>query len=166
MEAIKITNPQWLGYIAPRIAEFAAKLNVAGISYETLYTYFVNSVQHSLKVEIQNKDDGGPKLEDMSEFWVVLEEDGTPVGFAHWYVRGLPHVGKVMCDSIYSWGKNREIFRKLLDEFEDFGRRHRATIYECDALNDAVVRLYNSAAKSKGYNLKVTSLRHCVMEKE
>jgi hypothetical protein len=140
MKALKITNPLWLGQIGPKIDSFVKKINVAGITYESLYSYFAQSIQH-----------GG----EMSEFWCVFdEEQRQPVAFAHWLVRGLPHIGKVYCDFVYSWTKQREPASLLIDKFIDFGKKHRSPIYEGDAINEITFRLFRKTAHDKGYGLE------------
>lgn len=138
MKALKITNPLWLGQLGPKIESFVKKIKVAGITYESLYAYFVQSIQY-----------GG----EMSEFWVVFD-NGQPVAFAHWLVRGLPHIGKVYCDFIYSWTKQKEPASLLLDEFINFGKKHRAPIYEGDATSEVTFRVFRKIAHTKGYDLE------------
>jgi hypothetical protein len=163
LKAVKITNPNWLPIIAPNINVFVDKIKVSGIQYGPLYTYFANTVQNAAKVRITT-DEMGIKWEDMSEFWVIFEED-DPVGMAHWLVRSIPYVGTVLCDFVYSWNKNPEVFQVLVDEFEKFGIRHRCNIYELFAVNDAVVRLYGKAATKRGYEMVITPFKQLVFRK-
>jgi len=111
------------------------------MTYETLYSYFVKTVQY-----------GG----DIAEFWVVRQ--GTePLAFAHWFVPGLPHRGVAYCDFIYSWNRMREPVIMLFDEFAKFGNRNRCPIYRGTAINETVFRVFRKAASSRGYTLKQTS---------
>ena len=55
-KAVKISNPNWLGSLGPQINSFYEKVQTPTITYETLYTYFLRSVQY-----------GGER----AEFWVV-----------------------------------------------------------------------------------------------
>jgi hypothetical protein len=71
MKATKITNPLWLGSIAPVIQKVTEKINIPTMTYETLYSFFVQTVQY-----------GG----DTVEFWVVQDGNET-VAFALWSVR-------------------------------------------------------------------------------
>jgi hypothetical protein len=134
---VKITNPLYLGQLGPRIAEFEKKLSVKGITYESLYTYFAHNIQF-----------GG----DLAEFWVVFEGD-TPVGFANWLVRGLPHIATVYCDFITVWTKNPDAHKLLLGQYVKFGEQHRAVWYEGDAVNELVFRLFRK--RSKEFNVEL-----------
>ena len=42
---VKIQNPEWLGYLAPQIKTFLEKAYVPTVTYETLYTYFLRTIQ-------------------------------------------------------------------------------------------------------------------------
>lgn len=139
---IKISQPEWLGYLAPQIKTFAEKLDLSTITYETLYTYFLRTIQH-----------GGDNI----EFWVVFKED-QPIAFAHWYVNGLPQRGAVSCDYIHSWNRMREPIKLLLDKFIEFGKNHHAPIYTGTATNEAVFRVFRKAALKIGYKIEKTSL--------
>ena len=136
-KAQKITNPLYLGQIGPLIDKFNKKIKVVGITYESLYTYFSQNVQFG---------------SDRAEFWVVYEKD-KPVGFASWFVRGLPHTGKVCCDFLCSSNRKREPVELLVDEFEKFGLRHRAPLYEAYAINEELFRVHRLAATRKGYEV-------------
>lgn len=136
-KAQKITNPLYLGHIGPMIDKFNKKINFAGITYESLYSYFAQNIQF-----------GG----DRAEFWIVYEDD-KPVGFADWFVRGLPHIGKVCCDFLYSSNRMREPVELLHDEFEKFGLKHRAPLYEAYAINEELFRVHRLAATRKGYDI-------------
>jgi len=137
IQVIKITNPVFLGRLGPQIKVFFDKLKIKGMTYESLYTYFANTIQF-----------GG----NAAEFWVVFENE-DPVGFAHWFVRGLPHISKVYCDFIKKKKKNRDAHLTLLKEFVNFGKRHRAVWYEGDATSEAVFRLFRKRTKELGYEV-------------
>lgn len=137
-KAIKVTNPLYLGQIAGVTQEFSKRINVPSITYETLYTYFCNSVQY-----------GG----ELAEFWVILNDKDEPTAFAHWAVRGLPHRGVVYCDFIYSWNRMSEPISLLLDKFIDFGIKHNCPLYEGTAINETVFRVFRKAASARDYEL-------------
>ena len=82
-----------------------------------------------------------------------MYDNDKPIAFGHWMVRDLPHVGKVYCDFIYSWVKDRRPADLLIDKFIEFGKKHRAVIYEGDAINDPVFRAFQKIASRKGYYL-------------
>ena len=145
MEKIKITNPFWLGKVAPFINEFLQKVPTPGITYEGFYAYLANTVQHG---DVAKKEG----VRDRAEFWVVMEDD-KPIALAHWYVRALPYFGTVFCDAIYSWQRKKEPAALLLDEFEKFGVDHRAQFWEADAHNQAVFKVLQKACNSRGYQV-------------
>jgi hypothetical protein len=137
MKLYKITNPLWLTAIAPRVDEFIKKIDIDGITYDSMMVYLRQCVQF-----------GGT----VNEFWVVVDEE--PVAFANFGVRGLPHIGKVMCDYIYSWSKSHEPVMMLMGEFAEFGKRNRCLIYEGDAISEFTFRAFRKAASKLGYELK------------
>jgi len=141
MKAVKITNPVWLGNIAPMIKTFTEKINVPIITYETLYAFFAQAVQY-----------GG----DLVEFWVVQDSDFKAMAFAMWSVRGLPCRGVVHCNFIYSWNRSRKPIEILLDEFIKFGKRNRCPYYEADTISEELYRVFRLAAHKKGFELNKT----------
>lgn len=136
-KAQKITNPLYLGQIGPMIDKFNKKIEIPGITYESLYSYFAQNVQF-----------GGDRV----EFWLVFEDE-TPVAFADWFVKPLPHIGKVCCDFLYSNNRMREPVELLVDEYEKFGLKHRAPIYEAYAITEELFRVHKLAATRKGYEI-------------
>jgi len=138
----KITNNHWLGLLAPTIKQFQEKINIPTITYETLYTYFANGIQF-----------GG----DLSEF-CVIHKDFKPYAFAHWMVRGLPHIGVAHCDFIYSWNRAREPIEMLIDGLHDFGKRNRCVYYEGDVINESIFRVFRKAAARRGFKLEKTGI--------
>ena len=153
MKLLKITNPNWLKLIAPRINDYAKYLKKLHIKYENLLSAFEVSIQNA---HLQNT------LEyDLAEFWVVLYED-KPTAFAHWYRKSLPHIGKVQMDAIYSWSKSPNAVSMLIDQFIEFGKQHRSTIYEADCLDEKLYRLFRKYANEKGIDWQDTGLVHCI----
>ena len=140
-KALKITNLLYLGQIGPIIDKFNKKINIEGVTYESLYSYFAQNIQF-----------GGDRV----EFWVVYGDE-TPVGFANWSVRGLPYIGRVCCNYLYSSNRMREPVELLVNEFEKFGLKHRAPLYEAYAITEELFRVHKLAATRKGY--EVTRLK-------
>jgi hypothetical protein len=146
---VKITNPLWIGGISQVIQDFCGKLKIPSISYAGLYYYFCNTVQY-----------GG----DRAEFWVALQ-GREPVAFAHWYAKGSPHSGIVSCDFIHSWNRLREPISMLVDKYLEFGIKNNAPLYEGDAINEAIFRVFRKAAYKKGLVLTKTELVNFVGRK-
>jgi hypothetical protein len=158
IKLIKVKNPLFVGEIAGPIKDFNERLKIPTITYETLYSYFCNTVQY-----------GG----DHAEFWIAytdVVENGIstylPLAFAHWFVKGLPHRGVVYCDFIYSWNRMREPVSKLIDEFIIFGDKNRAPYYEGEAINDVVYRVFRKSAYKKGLELNKTNLTNFIGRKK
>jgi hypothetical protein len=137
LKLIKITQPEWLGYLAPQIKIFTEKLGITTITYETLFTYFLKTIQH-----------GG----DIAEFWVVFKED-KPIAFAHWFISSLPHRGLVSCDYINSWNRMREPVEMLMERFIEFGKEKNAPLYSGTATNETLFRVFRKAFKKFGIEL-------------
>ena len=127
MRIQKITNPLYVGEIAPLILRFYNRVKDSsglyqGITYESIYAYICKVAQFG---------------KDRAEFWIAFDGD-TPVGFAVWRVMDLPHIGKVYCDCLYNDTRNQKAIKGLYTEFVEFGIRHRAPLYQFNALNDRV----------------------------
>lgn len=139
-KAIKITHPGFLAYFPKSIQDLVKKLKDPTITYETLYTYFNNTVQF-----------GG----DLAEFWAVT--DGAKVyGYAHFYVKALPHRGVVCCDYIYCCKNRKNATQLLVDEYIEFGKRNRSYLYEGTALGETTFRVFRNRALKAGYDIKQT----------
>jgi hypothetical protein len=149
LKLVRINNPLFLGNIGPEIKDFMEKIAVPGITYEGLYAYFAQSVQF-----------GG----DKSEFWVAFEGE-KPLAFAHCVVRGFPHVGKVYLDFIYNWSDNKEVVHLLLEKYIEFGKRHRALLYEADCINETIFRLFKQSADKFGFDFNKTGHINCIGKK-
>lgn len=154
VKLVKVKNPLFVGEIAAQIRDFNDRIKIPTITYETLYSYFCNTVQF-----------GG----DRAEFWIAyieVIENGLskyqPLAFAHWYVKGLPHRGCVYCDFIYSWNRMREPVSKLIDEFLAFGTKNNSPYYEGEAINEAVFRVFRKSAFKKGLELEKTTLTNFI----
>jgi hypothetical protein len=141
---IKVENPEWLGVLAPQIKEFYEKIAAESpsITYETLYYYFLRTIQHGGKI---------------AEFWVVFR-DKEPMAFAHWFCCDIPHRGMVFCDFVNSWNRMRQPVQMLVDKFIEFGKTNHAPIYKGTAINQAVFRVFRKAASKRGYDLQESAL--------
>jgi hypothetical protein len=148
MRVQRITNPIWLGAIAPNIQAFTKKLDMPTMDYETLYVYFVNSIQ----------------VGALSEFWVAVDDDNKPCAFAHWLVRGLPFRGVVLMDFVYNWG-SKDAIPALIDEFIKFGQTKRAMYYEGHCINERVLRLFNRYANQYQMDFKPSDERFFLARK-
>ncbi|MHC4748398.1 MAG: hypothetical protein ACYTFW_00855 [Planctomycetota bacterium] len=142
LEIIKITNPNWLGVLGPQIKSFSEKVNIPTITYETLYTYFLRTIQYG---------------QGQAEFHVINSGKDV-VAFAHWFVCDLPHRGVVFMDWIYSWNRMREPVQALVDEFLEFGRKNHAPLYKGTALNETIYRVFRKAAYKRGYEIEKTGM--------
>lgn len=146
MKAVKIESPLWLGTIALKLNGFVEKLPTEGVTYESLYTFLATVIQHG---------------KDVSEFWCVFDKD-KPVAFGRWEVRGLPHIGKVYGDCFYSWAKNPTAINLLVAEFINFGKKHRALIYEVDFADEHIYNHFNKILKKHDAVLKRQTRINCI----
>ncbi len=154
MKAIKITNPLWLGAVAPRVETYVKKLNLPGTTYETYYAYYTTIIQY-----------GG----DASELWIAFNEEEPPeaIGYACWFVKGLPFIGTVQLESIHVWdNKYKGAFNLLMGELIEFSKRMRAPILEADCRNEGVVRLFGRACDKFGYDLNRSTKVTCIARKK
>ena len=144
MKTLKITSPLYVGEIAPLILKFYNRVNSGtgyqGVSYESLYASFTQIVQFG----------GRPDpLPDVSELWVTFDGD-EPVAFATWRVMGLPHIGKTYCDFMFNSSRNQKTVVELCKQWIEFGKRHRAPLYEFNAINEKVAEHLVSVGKKLG----------------
>ena len=158
----KVNNPEFLGALNEEIIKFAAKVDIPGITYQTLWTYFYQSIQRSY---LQEQANG--KAEE--EFWVVYtEEENKPVtihAFGHWYKKGMPDIGKVYCDWIYSWNTSKIPAQMIIDKFLKFGEAHHCPWFEYDAINERVYKVLKSAAEKRNYEIKRQPRINCIGRK-
>ncbi len=146
MKAIKITNPIWLGDIAPKINDYAEKIKIHGIDYISIMSYLRQVVQF-----------GGKN----AELWVVMDA-GNPVAFANWSVRPLPYVSTAMLENIYKWVKNNEPAELFMKEFINFGLTHRCQTFYGRCNNKYIKKLLEKY--TNGYTLIDTGAIECVMK--
>ena len=137
-EVLKVTNPLFLGSLGEGIQRLANIINIQTITYETLYTYFLNTIQN-----------GG----DFNEFWIAMN-DNLIYAYAHWFVRGLPHRGVVCCDFIHACRNRKDATNSLAEEFFNFGVKHRCPIYEGQATNEKTYRVFRKLASLRGFEFK------------
>ena len=150
MKAIKITNPVWLGEIAPKINDYADKLKIHGLDYTSMYSYFRNVVQL-----------GG----EMAQFWVVMD-NGKPVAFANWSVRPLPYMASASLENIYKWVKNSEPVELLMKEYLNFALGKRCVNYYARCNNKYIAKLLSNICKDSNHTFIDTGAMECVMRKE
>lgn len=139
MQTVKVNNPLYLGRIAQRIQEYYRRINPVGITYETLYAYLCNIVQYG---------------QQAMEFYIALDDESQPVGFAVFTIMPLPYVGMVHFDHIYTWGKHSGVTNALVDEAERFADKHNARLMDLTFANPAVTRLFKRLIQKRG-NLTV-----------
>lgn len=149
-KAAKVTNPVWVGNLAPFIKKYLDLFRPDGITYESLYAYFCQLVQF-----------GG----NVSELWAVVDEDGSPMAFAQWQVKSLPYIGTVEINYIYNWSKKNEAVKLLMDEYEDFSLRCRASIGYGNAANPRLLEYWKKVAEKRGYKFKTQPFINFVMGK-
>lgn len=137
LKAIRLTNPNYVGTLAPHIQQYIKRIKPIGITYETLYTYFVNCVQF-----------GGEKV----EFWVAYLDD-KPVGFALFMVAGLPHFSKVHCDHFYTWAKDKQVTEAFIEEFAKFAVRFKANFLNGIVQDEATYRRFRKIAEKLGFSV-------------
>jgi hypothetical protein len=137
IKSIKITNPLWLPMLSPRIKDLADRLKSPAIRYEGLFTYFQQAVQFGSQVR---------------EFVTVFSGD-SPIGFAHWYVAPLPHVGMVICDFTHMWASHKTAANTIMEEYKKFGQRNNCPFYKFQALDERRFRFFDALCKKHGIDL-------------
>lgn len=151
-QKIKITNPQWLKFISKEIEAFVNKVNIKTVTPQSQWTAFAESIS---RAAVQKLTIGV----EMEEFWAVLsgdlsmsDPDNAPKchAFAHWMKLGVPHIGTVLCDALYSWNRQSEPAQLLYQEFIDFGKKLRCPYYQIECRDEALARLFEKNGKKLG----------------
>ena len=157
----KVVNPELLSALNSEVIKFAEKMDLDGVTSQSLWLYFYESIQRSVIQE----NSGMPITE---EFWVVYTIDDDTTGtiaihaFSHWFKQGLPHVGSVYCDFMYSWNTAKKPASMLINKFVEFGKRHHCPWYEFDAVNERVYTVFKKAAEKRGYEIKRRPRVNCI----
>ncbi len=138
MKALKANNPLYIGQIAKRVQEYFKKINMPGMTYETLYSYFTGIIQHG---------------REAAEFWMVFDDNNQPLGFAVFTVMPIPYIGMVHFDHIYVWAKEMGASGLLVDEFIKFSEKHNAPLGDITARNKATLRLFKKMVEKKGFTV-------------
>jgi len=131
---MEITNALWLAQIAPRISDFAKKLAVPGISYESLYAYYQQSIQYG---------------KESTEFWVVFE-GREPQAFGHFIALGLPHAGKIRIDALCNWTKESMPTVMIVEKAIEFAQAQNAPLIDAELINDRLFRIFRKYAARFG----------------
>lgn len=147
MKAVKITNPNWLPAIAPRISDYVKILSVPGMQYEQLYSYFAQAIQYG---------------SGATEFWVVFDND-EPVAFAHWMTRALPFAGKAYFDHLYKWSKSKKPLYLLFDKFKEFYLRMRCSMADASPVNEQIAELLINYGTELGWTIETRNQLYLVM---
>jgi hypothetical protein len=127
IELVRLTKPTTLIKIAPRINELAQVINISNITYETLYVYFLKTVQQS---EYLLRGNAKPLI----EFTLALIE-GMLVGYSHWYIKPIAPVMATACwDYSYIWNDEykTKIEEAMTSRFIAFGRRNKCEFFEIE----------------------------------
>lgn len=137
MEALKITNTHWLPTLAQRIEEYVKRVNILGIYGSSLTTYFHSVIQFGA---------------EQNEFWVVFDDE-NPVAFGCFSVLGVPYIGSVLFEHAYSWADSKEAFSLLLEEFKNFGIKHKATVWHAQCRNETLLKYFLKVGKRIGLDV-------------
>ena len=134
MEIIKIDNPLWVQNLAPDVEKMLGKLKLPNINTYTLITYLQQIA-----------------MSQTHELHVAASEEQGVVGFASWYVRGIPFVGTAFLEFIYS--KQKGAGEQLLLEFEEFAKRNKAPYLMADIITiGKVQKHFTDIAEKLGYS--------------
>lgn len=156
METLKITNPMFIGAMAPLIQDYFKRIalnkGVKGMSYESLYSYFTQVVQF-----------GGSK----AELWVTFNDDDPPkpVAFGLWRLPSLPMFGTVHWEHLFNSNGNKKSVIDLGQEFIKFGEKHNAPYYTFRAVNTKTGNYIKSISEKNGLVFEPTGMQSFVGRK-
>jgi hypothetical protein len=151
MELLKITNPAWVAQIALDIEQYCKQAGAPNFNYHGVVTLFQRTAQL-----------GG----ELCELWVAIDND-EPVGFAHWHVKDIPHVGTVYMDYLFSKSNKRDVARALVGEFVAFGERHNSPWYMYDVMNHSpkLMKHITKLAEEQGFEVAEKPYTPCLARK-
>lgn len=144
IKLVKLTNPMWLGQIGPHIDDMVKRLADPSIQYETMFSYFQQSVTNGGKA---------------TEFYVAMV-DGEPGAFAHWYLRSFPYVAHVYLDYIWNWSKSTEVTEQLVFQAFEFAKANRCAFISSDSFSRSYYRVFNRVLKRMGCSLEEREYTH------
>ncbi|RKZ04917.1 hypothetical protein DRQ25_16815 [Candidatus Fermentibacteria bacterium] len=147
MKILRITEPRYLGVVAPLVNEYSKK---AGLQYESLWTFFCNVVQNGRR---------------MACFTMVFDE-GKAVAFAQYEIEQLPYIGTITLKHIYNSSDTAEPTKLLCAEIANFGLEHRCTQIVSHSPNRKVQNHFATIFKEQGYNLEPVKRFHWIVKKE
>lgn len=146
LQIVRLSNPLYIGTIAPLVEDFYKKAMGAtskkGVSYESLYTYLINVVQN-----------GGL----LAEVWIGLK-DQEPVAWASWNVLGWPYFGTVYCSCIYNKSKDRELTKMLATQYLEFAKEKKAPYIIFEVHHDAVGRFFTKLLGEMNITIEPTGI--------
>ncbi|NIT59329.1 MAG: hypothetical protein GWN00_24835 [Aliifodinibius sp.] len=135
-EIVKVTNPDYLlKEISPMVYEFAGKINLPGISYESLMSYFL----YSAGIEV----------------YVGLV-DGKPKGFMSIGIMGAPYYSTAIVHSIYKPEPDPILADMMYDTFADFMKTHKLIYHYYIAVDKKTGKYF--ADKAKERNITATCM--------
>lgn len=141
-EAVLINNPEYMGMLSEEITNFANKLNIEGVTSQSLWKHFYQSIQR-FSVQIY------AGVIPTQELWTVLNKEGKAIAFAHWQVLDAPYNGTVYCDFVYSWNTAKIPTNMLADKFIEFGKKHGCVWYRGTAINNRVFNVFTKILEGK-----------------
>lgn len=133
IDAIKLTSPDDILRLIPRIEEYVKAVQNPGIMPSAFTMYLMQTVIN-----------GGGNAEVVVAYDYDINE---PLAFARWQVLGLPYLQDVSCDAVYSWKKNLIAIKKLMQRFIDFGFEKNAKRYHGYFYDKRIERVFSSMFK-------------------
>jgi len=147
MKLYRLTQPLWLGNVAPLVKKYSGK--GIDLPYESLWEYFCNVVQYGRLTEC---------------FSAVCDDDLKAVAFAHFGIEPPPYHGTITLKHIYSDDKEATLL--LCDDMIQFGLENRCTQIMSYSPNRKVQNHFAAILKTKKYNLEPVKRFHWIAKKE
>lgn len=128
-EIVRITNPDYLlKEISRMVYDFAGKINLPGISYESLMSYFLYSTGIETYVTLIN---------------------GDPKGFMCVGIMGPPYYSTALIHSMYKSESDPELADIMYDTILEFMTRHKLIYYYYIAINKKMGEHFSKEAKKR-----------------
>lgn len=147
IKVVKVSNAYWLGLIAPQIEKYVKSTALPNMPYEAFFTFVQQIAQTG-----------------MGEVAVALDNN-KPIGFAVWFMFGLPKIATAHFEAIYVWENNKEAAPALYKEFIKYAKARNAVYLEWFVRSKALVKLFTQEAEQNDIEVNEANRIHIIAKR-
>ena len=100
----------------------------------------------------------------MGEVAVVLD-DNKPIGFAVWFMLGLPKIATAHLEAIHVWESNKDGAPALYREFIKYAKARNAVYLEGFVRSKALVKLFTQEAEQNDIEVNEANRIHIIAKR-